>query len=145
MATESFANAGFPGIASSTGTRVDSASKHIMACKVASDLLHMWCQGDAQVLHANKNKYCMHRDELVLNVNQALNASSVMSKQGNAYPAVITTLGDMLSGAKLLLMQLYHDSGTGRDWLSNKLKLTDHAHCTCLLYTSDAADEYADE
>ena len=34
----------FPGIAGATGTRVDSAAKHIMACKVNDNLLAQWCE-----------------------------------------------------------------------------------------------------
>ena len=105
MATESYQNAGYPGIAASTGTRVDSASKHIMACKVDGELLGSWCLDPAsrEVLHSNKMRYCMHRDELVLNCGQALNETSVYTKQGHAYPAVVTTLGDMLPGSKKTL------------------------------------------
>tara|TARA_B100001758_G_scaffold247956_1_gene269122 strand:- start:30334 stop:31296 length:963 start_codon:yes stop_codon:yes gene_type:complete len=123
MASQSYSNSGYPGIAASTGTRVDSAAKHIMACKVNSDLLGMWCD-DRNVLHSNKMKYCMHRDELVMNVGQALNTTSVMSKQGHAYPSVLTTLGDLMKGSKILLLQLYHTSRTGRQWMQNKENLT---------------------
>lgn len=34
----------FPGLASATGTRVDSAAKHILQCKVNDTLLAQWCQ-----------------------------------------------------------------------------------------------------
>lgn len=130
MALQSYQNAGYPGLAASTGTRVDSASKHIMACKINSDLLGMWCSDATgrEVLHSNKMRYCMHRDELVLSVGQPLNTTSVMNKQGHAYPSVITTLGDMMTGSKLLLMRLYHNSRSGKDWLQNKELLTQRDH-----------------
>ena len=47
----------FPGIAGATGTRVDSAAKHIMACKVNDNLLAQWCEDTNNArnhLHINK-------------------------------------------------------------------------------------------
>lgn len=54
----------FPGIASSTGTRVDSSSKHIMACRVNDTLLATWCEDQKSArntMHVNKMKYCVHK------------------------------------------------------------------------------------
>ncbi len=47
----------FPGLAASTGTRVDSSSKHIMACKVNDTLLCQWCRDQVNArntLHVEK-------------------------------------------------------------------------------------------
>ena len=54
----------FPGLASSTGTRVDSSSKDIMACKLNDTLMATWCCDQANArntLHTNKMKYCVHK------------------------------------------------------------------------------------
>ena len=102
-----YASNSFPGIAGATGTRVDSASKHIMACKVHSALLSTWCENSQNAnnhMHIHKHKYCMTRDELVLNVGMPLNNEGNMIKPGMAYPAVVTTLGDMSEEARVYLM-----------------------------------------
>jgi hypothetical protein len=137
----SLSGAGYPGIASATGTRVDSASKHIMACKVNSELLGLLCANNAsrEVLHSNKMKYCMHRDELVMCVNQALNNTSVISTDGYGYPSVITTLGDMGKTLKKLLLVLYQEGKTGREWLIEKNKLTDKS------YVNSVAKHYGEQ
>ena len=111
---------GLPGLAGSTGTRVDSAAKHIMACKVDSNMLAGWCsdlQNAGNHMHIHKHKYCMTRDELVLNTNMALNENSSMMRRGAAYPSVVTTLGDCSDVCKNVITLLYHNSETGRDFL----------------------------
>lgn len=115
-----------PGLAGSTGTRVDSAAKHIMACKVDSCMLAGWCsdvQNAGNHMHIHKYKYCMTRDELALNTNMALNEESCMVKKGHAYPAVVTTLGDMSPQCVQLVTALYAGSHTGQNFLQCKDKL----------------------
>ena len=60
----------YPGLASSTGTRVDSAAKHNLACKVDSDQIRSWVAGDytsqEEEMRRNKFKYAMQKDELVI-------------------------------------------------------------------------------
>lgn len=89
-----------PSLASATGTRVDSASKHIIPCKVHTDfmasLVPEMSSGDAmRELEMNKHKYCMAKDDIVVGLGRALYASSINSTKRKAYPAVITTLGGM--------------------------------------------------
>ena len=62
-----------PSLGSSTGTRLDSAAKHIMACKMDSKLIGSWVeesQNQDQYMHQNKLKFCMHKDEIVLNTSR---------------------------------------------------------------------------
>jgi len=98
-----------PGLGTATGTRVDSAAKHIMACKVDTRLLSCWLQnpeGDAiNVMHSEKMKWCMHKDEVVLNTSK--NNTDIAVK---AYPMVITTVGDMKPAVKTFLKSLYGKS-----------------------------------
>lgn len=119
----------YPGLAAATGTRVDSAAKHTMACKVNSDLLSCWCeeQNDARNhLHRQKMKYCMHKNELALNCGQPLNDISViLSGPARAYPSVTTNLGDMTETSKNILLWLYHTSDTGARFLHNKDQIRD--------------------
>ena len=121
-----YASNSFPGIAGATGTRVDSASKHIMACKVHSAMLSTWCENPQNAnnhMHIHKHKYCMTRDELVLNVGMPLNPGGNMIKAGMAYPAVVTTLGDMTEEAQHWLQTLYHKSKTGTKFIELKQKI----------------------
>lgn len=117
----------YPGIAAATGTRLDSAAKHTMACKVGTDLLSCWCenQHDARNhLHTQKMKYCMHKNELALNVGQPLNDISLTGAMPcKAYPVVVTTLGDISTVTKNILLWLYHSSVKGRNFLQNKQKI----------------------
>ena len=115
-----------PGLAGSTGTRVDSAAKHIMACKVDSCMLAGWCsdvQNAGNHMHIHKYKYCMTRDELALNTNMALNEESCMVKKGHAYPAVVTTLGDMSPDCVALVTAMYAGSHNGQMFLQCKDKV----------------------
>ncbi len=95
-----------PGLGSATGTRVDSAAKHIMACKVDTRLLACWLadpEADAvTALHSDKMKWCMHKDEIVLNTSK--NNLDIAIK---AYPMVITTVGDMKDRVQTFLASLY--------------------------------------
>jgi len=109
--------AAMPGIAASTSSRLDSAAKHIMACKVNSDLmLHFVDNSIAgpqlkrRELHINKNKYCVFKNDLVLNVNIALfpDKSQVAGNGTRAYPSVVSTLGDCSDVVKGFLIVLYN-------------------------------------
>lgn len=95
-----------PGLGTATGTRVDSAAKHIMACKVDTRLLACWLPDDTKdqvnTLHADKMKWCMHKDEIVLNTSK--NNVDVAVK---AYPMVVTTVGDMKPEVKEYIKALY--------------------------------------
>ena len=108
-----YANLGMPSLATATGTRVDSAAKHIMACKVDAKLLHQWSNASpndnsAQYMHSRKLQYCMHKDELVMNTTNALiPSSSYMSGAQAAYPLVVTTLAEMPEEVTRLLNILY--------------------------------------
>ena len=98
-----------PSLGTATGTRVDSASKHIMACKVDTRLLmHMLADNsDPQnALHNEKMKYCMHKDEIVLN------STSTNDNAVTAYPMVVSTLGDITKEAQTAISSLYrkHDA-----------------------------------
>jgi hypothetical protein len=112
----------FPGLAASTGTRVDS-QKHNIACRLHEALMMTWCANQDNArnhMHTHKMKYCMHKDELALNCGQPLNDTSTVVNPTRAYPMVVTNLGDMSHSTKQLLRWLYNDSRTGTEWLNNK-------------------------
>lgn len=96
-----------PGLGTATGTRVDSAAKHIMACKMDTRLLACWLGDDKtdviNALHADKMKWCMHKDEIVLNTSK----NNTLDPAVKAYPLVVTTVGDMHDKVIEFLKSLY--------------------------------------
>jgi len=99
------------GIASATGTRLDSAAKHTMPCKIDDTLLVSWFEvknNARTALHVNKMKYAVQKDELVLNVTQKLNSNTMGSR---AYPSVVSSVTEMPTYVRNALKYLY-DSET---------------------------------
>ena len=110
--------ASYPGIAASTGTRVDDA-KHKMACRVNDALMAQWCsdqQNSRNQLHAQKFRYCVHKDDLALNVGTPLTTTSMVPHPIKAYPSIVSTLGDMTGSTKNLIKYMYHCSVDGEDF-----------------------------
>jgi hypothetical protein len=107
----SFGN--LPSLGSATGSRVDSAAKHIMACKMDTKLLSNWRSvadrgTEAQsCLHNSKMKWCMHKDEIVLNTTKQNPLSGNSDSSVKAYPMVITTVGDMLKETRDFITEIY--------------------------------------
>jgi hypothetical protein len=96
-------------IGTATGSRVDSAAKHIMACKVDSRLLGNWIQDKGATdptsyMHNTKMQWCMHKDEIVLNTTKKINNTDTAAK---AYPLVVSTVGEMHADTKKHITQLY--------------------------------------
>jgi len=105
------------GIASATGTRLDSAAKHTMPCKIDDMLLVSWFnnkEGARVALHVHKYKYAVQKDELVLNVTQKLKKKTATSK---AYPAVVSALSDMRLECRGALRLLY-EQPTALDFIA---------------------------
>ena len=98
----------YASIGSATGTLLDSAAKHTMACKVDDDLFVSWnkdTQNARRNLKQHKYKYAMQKHELVLNVSQRLRGCS--ATKAKAYPSVITAVADMDLRIKKRLTDLY--------------------------------------
>jgi hypothetical protein len=96
-------------IGTATGSRVDSAAKHIMACKVDSRLLGRWLadansSDPTSYMHNSKMKWCMHKDEIVLNTTKKKNNEDSSAK---AYPMVVSTVGEMDERTRLYIKNLY--------------------------------------
>jgi hypothetical protein len=95
-------------LGSATGSRVDSAAKHTMACKVDTKFFRCGFEQGGEfaenILHQNKMQYAMQKDEIVMNTTKKF--LSVPGSQ--AYPLVVTTLGDFTSGImEKFLLWLY--------------------------------------
>jgi hypothetical protein len=106
-----------------------------MACKLDTKLLGlMRTEGDRETdlyscLHTSKMKWCMAKDEIVLNTSKAANSSFDQSVK--AYPMVITTVGDMDAKTRDWIKELYKcanatdfasflESGRITQWIDNK-------------------------
>lgn len=91
-------------LASATNTRVDSASKHIIPCKVNTDymasLINNSVENAMMELQQNKMKYCMHKDDVVIGLGKPLYGTSMNKSSKRAYPSVIVTLAGMQKGAR---------------------------------------------
>jgi hypothetical protein len=83
-------------LASATSSRVDSASKHIVPCKVNTDYMaYMVGTGHSDAireLQANKMKYCMHKDDVVIGLGRPTYGTSKLVCSKKAYPSVISTM-----------------------------------------------------
>ena len=131
----------YAGIASATGTRLDSASKHTMACKL-DDFQHInWHQNPAEArknLQTNKYRFAMLKDELVLNVSQRLHGASKNPSSGaKAYPAVVTSTGAMPWIVKAGLTVLY-SSEDGQTFMHRR-------NLPGIIGTSEMSEHYKDK
>jgi len=108
------------GIAQATGTRLDSAAKHTMPCKIDTNMILSWMTNQSNsrlTLHQNKYKYCMQKDELILNVTQRLNSEGNVAR---GYPAILSSLCDLHPDIKNYLFALYScQSGASFMYLKN--------------------------
>ena len=101
-------------LGSATGSRVDSAAKHTMTCKVDGKFLKFTislrqkcyrntADDGERVLQSNKNAFSMQKDEIVMNTTKKFHAASSAS----AYPLVITTLGKKIPELEIHLCEIY--------------------------------------
>jgi hypothetical protein len=83
-------------LASATSSRVDSASKHIVPCKVNTDFMvstqDVGISDALRELQQNKMKYCMHKDDIVLGLGRPTYETSIHTCMKKAYPSVISTV-----------------------------------------------------
>ena len=84
-----------PSLAAATGSRLDSAAKHIQQCRVSQDHMQELVTFDDNVdqdeLIRNKIRYCVHKDELVLGIGRSW--ISKVKFPNSAYPRVLSNLG----------------------------------------------------
>jgi hypothetical protein len=126
-------------LGSATGSRVDSAAKHTMACKVDGRFLKLTIRNAAddgeRVLHSNKNAFSMQKDEIVMNTTKKFHASSSAS----AYPLVVTTLGERIPELEDYLLLVY-GSNTGTKFRDNSGK-DERKKFLDSMKTTDASDK----
>lgn len=92
-------------LAQRTGTRIDSAAKHIVACRVDEDYF-LENHEPIEKLRKQEYLYAMQKDEIVMNCSVRTNG--VVRRV--AYPYVVTTLGQNITEEqKRRLVDYYHD------------------------------------
>jgi hypothetical protein len=99
-------------LAFSTGTRVDSAAKHIMACKIDRQIMKAYAgekDVNLQGLDHAKLDFLTEKDDLVLNACQKLFKSGDGAL--HAYPPVISHMGKCKEHMRFFMRWLYSLKG----------------------------------
>lgn len=100
-----------PGLPMITGTRIDSASKHQIACRVDYERMLSWVGYDQLILQREKLRFCMRELDLAIGTGQPIRNNEPLrtSTRNKAYPSVVVTLADMQPQALNYLIALYHN------------------------------------
>jgi len=100
-----------------TGTRIESASKHQIACRIDFERMHSWVGYDHTVMQREKLKYCMKENDLAVGCGHPIRNNEPMrtNTRNKAYPSVVVTLAEMQPAAVNYLIALYHNSITMAD------------------------------
>jgi hypothetical protein len=100
-----------PGLPMITGTRIDSASKHQIACRIDFERMLSWVGYDHMVMQREKHRYCMKENDLAIGCGQPIrnNEPQRTSTRNKAYPSIVVTLAEMQPAAVNYLVALYHN------------------------------------
>jgi hypothetical protein len=98
-------------LANTVSTRADSASRHMLQCRVHRDRLLGWTKGrcDNSILQANKHVYSLTKDELAIEVSQSMDkGSDHFSHRSQPYPLVLSSFEGMSDEAHVVYACLMH-------------------------------------
>ena len=119
-----------PSLAAATGTRVDSACKHIQQCRVSYDHMLDFVENSHE-LERNKMQYCVHKDEMVVGIARPWAKDTTKGLPASAYPRIISNLGDITTKNKYqwhlkMIKYMYHfaTSLQKRNEIINQMKET---------------------
>ena len=93
-------------LAHQTGTQIDTGGRIMQACRLNTDYLKSTV-GDEKALVNDPMKYCMHKDEIAVSCGKPLIRESAHYNTKQAYPGVVTTLGDIKDEVKVFIARLY--------------------------------------
>ncbi len=93
-------------LAHQTGTQIDTGGRIMQACRVNTDYLKSTV-GDEKALLNDPMKYCMHKDEIAVSCGKPLIHDAAHYNTKQAYPGVVTTLGDINDLMKIFIARLY--------------------------------------
>lgn len=104
-------------LAATTGTRIESACKHQIACRVDFEHMLSWVGYDNMKLEREKTKWSMNQDDMVVGISKPIrnNEPSRANNRNKAYPAVVVTAAEMEPAAMNYLVCLYHNSRCMRE------------------------------
>ena len=93
-------------LGSATGTNIESGCKHILTCRLDTEKMRV-LSDDSRDLGKNP-KYNMNQGDMVLTSGAQWGKGSVLRRE-DAYPLVLTNLGDLKQEGKNLIKFLYHN------------------------------------
>ena len=93
-------------LGSATGTNIESGCKHILTCRLDTEKMRVLSE-DSRDLGKNP-KYNMNQGDMVLVSGPTWGKGSVLRRE-DAYPLVITNLGDLKREGQNLIKFLYHN------------------------------------
>jgi len=93
-------------LAHQTGTQIDTGGRIMQACRVNTDYLKSTV-GDEKELVNDPMKYCMHKDEIAVSCGKPLIRDAAHYNTKQAYPGVVTTLGNINNEMKVFIARLY--------------------------------------
>lgn len=99
-------------LAATTGTRIESACKHQIACRVDYEHMLSWVGYDNGKLEREDTKWSMNQDDMVVGISKPIrnNEPNRANNRNKAYPSVVVTAADMEHAAMNYLVCLYHNS-----------------------------------
>jgi hypothetical protein len=98
-------------LANTVSTRADSASRHMLQCRVHKNRLLDWTKSrcDNQLLLRHKHKYCLAKDELALEVSQSMDVGADhLARWCHPYPMVLSSFSGLGEEANLVYSCLMH-------------------------------------
>jgi hypothetical protein len=103
-----------PNLATSTGTRIDSAAKHQIAVRCSYEHLLSWVGYEQIALQKEKHAFSIAKDDITIGVSKPVrkNENGRGNMRNKAYPSVVSTLARMEQPAKNYLVLLYHNPRT---------------------------------
>ena len=93
-------------LAHQTGTQIDTGGRIMQACRVNTDYLKSTVKDDKELIN-DPMKYCMHKDEIAVSCGKPLINDSAHYNTKQAYPGVVTTLGNIGDEVKVFIARLY--------------------------------------
>lgn len=132
-------------LASATGSRLDSAAKHIVVSRVCTDFYAELC-GKMSALEDEKLKYLTKRDEICLGVGTDItkNSGSRMARHasGRAYVPIISNVFDFSPELKKFYSEFYdaRDSSEIDKAIQQEVKTTSkESYIPCELFFGGVA------
>ena len=100
-------------LAGATGSRTDSACKHIRVCKVAQDYVANWLKVSLQDLKNEKLSYSIQKDDFFIACGKPLFSKNACFSNSKPYPVGLKHLKGLNTEAKKFIAMMNHLCITG--------------------------------